>query len=149
MNCPFELLISRLIDGELTGSDREAIVDHLVRCACCRELLEQFQALRDWVKGVPLPPPETGPEGALLRLAQATGLSDGRLKRIWLTMEKWIRRPVNAFRMALTAGVIVTVVLSLEPRLCDRATQYLHRGFTRFLSHVVAESPAARLPNGS
>ena len=41
----FEIAISEMLDGELTGSDKTRLGQHLIQCASCRQTVREFEAL--------------------------------------------------------------------------------------------------------
>lgn len=82
MNCQKnELLLHRLIDGELSPDDVRDVSDHIENCTVCRQQAEQMQQLSDHLSLLPFPDP-TG------NLLQST-LSVYRSRIIKTTLIEW------------------------------------------------------------
>jgi anti-sigma factor RsiW len=46
----YPALIEPFVDGELSGSDRNALLDHLVQCIICRKTLGEAETLSGMVR---------------------------------------------------------------------------------------------------
>jgi len=53
--CHTEMLLSRLLDGELTEQEQLRLDAHLRECVRCRELLSDLKAVEEQLHAVPLP----------------------------------------------------------------------------------------------
>jgi hypothetical protein len=80
MDCPaVQPLLSPFMDGELHGSDRDAVAEHLDHCADCQQRLRDLRNLGDvWSSSAPPEPSEQ----AWQRIGRSlTNLEDGSSRR--------------------------------------------------------------------
>jgi predicted anti-sigma-YlaC factor YlaD len=77
-----EELISRYIDGELSGEEQEVLKGHLEGCPGCREELQALEEVVAIFSGIPLLSPRPGfTERVMARLAQREAS-----RRVWKAM---------------------------------------------------------------
>jgi len=68
--------LSAYVDDELSEAERAAADTHLRACEACRTTLEDFQAIRQWVRG-PAPLPTSDPWPAIASRIAATRRGPG------------------------------------------------------------------------
>src|ERR1700678_2399194 len=81
MDCPaVPPLLSPFMDGELHGSDRDAVAEHLDHCADCQQQLRDLRNLTDvWSSSAPPEPSEEDWQRVARSLAN---LDDGSSRRV-------------------------------------------------------------------
>jgi predicted anti-sigma-YlaC factor YlaD len=106
MNCQKnELLLHRLIDGELSPDDVRDVSEHIENCTVCRQQAEQMQQLSDHLSLLAFPEP-TG------NLLQST-LSMYRSRIIQTTLMEWWFGLGIGFRTATCFIVILGFALGI------------------------------------
>jgi anti-sigma factor RsiW len=96
-----EDLLSALVDGELTATERHAVTEHLETCPTCRAELTEITIARDTVRDLPMidPPPGLIPESAPAR--------------------RRLLRPVWAWAAAGAAALALVIGLATGPGVSE------------------------------
>ncbi len=112
MKCSeFQLMISKLIDGEVPPGASAPIFAHVATCGECRGFYHRLQVLNASLERLA----ERGPEGALEEAPLAKlGVSTGR--RSWWRRELRVRIPVAMLLIAVAAaGILVSFSQGFRP----------------------------------
>jgi len=100
MNCAdYEILISKMLDGELQAGDSATVFAHLASCRECRSLFHQMQSLNAALERVaePVAAPTVVPPVPLHGI-RSGGLWQHRVS---------LRAPAFAFAAVLVAAVVI------------------------------------------
>jgi len=98
--------LDELLDGTLTGDDREALQVHLDVCPACRDLHEGWSVIGSVMKDTALPPLDAEVEARILAGGAAAATATRAMRRDW--------RPLG-WAMAIAAAILATAWL--VPRL--------------------------------
>ena len=104
-NCSeMQELISRLLDEDLSGGERSALMEHLEGCPTCRAMYEAFSALSDSLQSELEEPPESLHENVMAELRREQ-------------IRKRNRRP---WRTVLSVAAVAALVLGIRFAVLDR-----------------------------
>lgn len=102
-------LLSRYLDGAISGAEMRAVNEHLAVCSACLRRFEMLKLTQSAVAGLgrKQPPPELALQIklALSREAQRTP------SRRWQSVVVRVEHAFNAFMVPATAGVLSAVIL--------------------------------------
>jgi predicted anti-sigma-YlaC factor YlaD len=100
MNCAnYEILVSKLLDGELQAGDSATLFAHLASCGECRSLFHRMQSLNAALERVAEPP-------AFSPAVPSFPLHDIHRERLWQHRIS-LRVPALAFAALLVAAVVI------------------------------------------
>ena len=102
-------LLSRYLDGAVSGAEMQAIAAHVGECASCRHRFEMLKLTQSAVAG--LGPKKAPPELALkIKLALSREATRTPSRR-WQSLAVRAEHAFNAFMVPATAGVLSAVIL--------------------------------------
>jgi len=120
----YEVLVSAWLDGELERAEQRGMLDHLMRCARCRDFYLEARALSGLlaVAGAPAaaeqPSPEVWERIERSALSERSARDRGRGRAPWPGLA-WARRvPIGAF--AAAAAVLLVVLAAYVARPWSR-----------------------------
>ncbi len=100
-------LLSPFIDGELDGSDREAVAVHVDQCSDCRQRLSELRSLSEIWSSAPPPEPD---EGEWRRIARKLDrIEDGATRRF--RRRTWVAA-ATVLLLCVSAGAAIACLNS-------------------------------------
>lgn len=102
-------LLSRYLDGAVTGKEMQSVSAHLAECAACRRRFEMLKLTQSAVAG--LGRKQAPPELALkIRVALSREAARTASRR-WQSLVVRMQHAFNAFMVPATAGMLSAVIL--------------------------------------
>ena len=112
-----EFLKSDYLDGQATGKEKQAVLEHLKQCPQCRQMEKELLAARQVLQGAK---EQQVPERLWQNIRQAivtesVSAEDAVNKSVWERMRGliWAPRPVFALASALTAVIFIAIFAGL------------------------------------
>ncbi len=99
--------LSALVDGELSGPERERVLAHLEQCPGCRRYYEELLLLDRTLEDDRLPAPEGFQENVMARVRE----TPQERKRITVLPRRWQRWAALAACLAVIVGVAAVIGL--------------------------------------
>lgn len=109
--CPNEILLSALMDGELSRDEAAAVRRHLDHCDTCRNQLAALTATDSMIQG--MASIEPSPDFERLFWQKVARWEARRERRWWTRFWQPVWRP--ALAVCLTAGLVVAAIYAIGP----------------------------------
>jgi hypothetical protein len=115
MTCKeIEILLSALLEGELSADESKRVRDHLMRCPSCRKALEDLKASGEMVRNLKeVEPPSWLKTRVMARVREEAGQKESLLRKLFYPLH--IKIPIQALATVLIAVVAWNVYKTGEP----------------------------------